>query len=177
MFQLNFAISIICFPGIIVHEFAHQLFCRLYGVAIYKVKYFQVRDTMGYVIHEIPPNPVHHMMISIGPFFVNTILGFIIAFPAAIPVIQFKSGTIFDYILLYLGVSIAMHAFPSIGDAQSIWNVLWKDKNTPRWLRLLCIPIVGIILAGAAGSMLLLHLVYGLFIACVLPLFIVGLCA
>ncbi|HEY9256455.1 metalloprotease family protein [Chitinophaga sp.] len=177
MFIPGIAITLITFPGVIVHEFAHQLFCRLFGVAIFEVKYFQVANPAGYVIHEIPRNPVHQLMISIGPFFVNTLLGFIIAFPAAIPVVQFESGTLFDYILLYLGISIAMHAFPSIGDAKSMWQILWHGKDTPIWLKILAIPVAGLIMIGALGSFFWLDLAYGIFVAIGLPKLIVVLCA
>jgi Putative zincin peptidase len=61
-------ITVITFPGIIVHELAHQLFCRLYKVPVFKVVYFQVESPNGYVIHEKPESKLQTVMISIGPF-------------------------------------------------------------------------------------------------------------
>jgi len=177
MFVPGILITMLTFPGVIVHEFAHQLFCRLFGVAIFEVKYFQVANPAGYVIHEIPRNPIHQLMISIGPFIVNSLLGLIIAFPAAIPVVVFKSGTLFDYVLLYLGISIAMHAFPSLGDAKSMWSILWHGENTPLWLKIVTVPVAGVILLGALGSFFWLDLAYGIFIAIGLPKIIIALCA
>src|SRR5262245_34082238 len=103
-------ISLATFPGVIVHEFAHLLFCRLYKVPVFKVVYFQVGNPAGYVMHEPADNKWHSIMISIGPFIVNTILGALIALPAALPVFTFDNATFIDYVLIYLGVSIAMHA-------------------------------------------------------------------
>ncbi|MFY0252915.1 metalloprotease family protein [Chitinophaga sp. 30R24] len=174
---LGLVISVLTFPGVIVHEFAHQLFCRLYGIAIFEVKYFQVGNPLGYVIHEIPRNPAQQLMISIGPFFVNTLLGLIIAFPAAIPVLQFNAGTPFDYILLYLGISIAMHAFPSLGDAQSMWYTLWHDENSTWWLKALSVPVAGLIMLGTIGSIFWLDLGYGILICTILPKYIISLFA
>jgi hypothetical protein len=177
MFVPGILITILTFPGVIVHEFAHQLFCRLFGVAVFEVKYFQVANPAGYVIHEIPRNPVHQLLISIGPFIVNSLLALIIAFPAAIPVSQFKSGTLFDYALLYLGISIAMHAFPSLGDAKSMWQILWHGENTPLWLKILAVPVAGLIMIGALGSFFWLDLAYGIFVSIGLPRILVGLFA
>lgn len=46
-------ISILTFPGIIVHEFAHMLFCRIRKVAVFDACYFRVGNPAGFVIkHE-----------------------------------------------------------------------------------------------------------------------------
>ena len=37
----GFIISLVTFPGVIVHELAHQIFCMLMKVPVYDVKYFQ----------------------------------------------------------------------------------------------------------------------------------------
>lgn len=39
----GFLISIATFPGVIVHEAAHQLFCRLTKVAVLDVCYFRLK--------------------------------------------------------------------------------------------------------------------------------------
>ncbi|RAJ85341.1 putative zincin peptidase [Chitinophaga dinghuensis] len=170
-------ITILTFPGVVVHELAHQLFCRLFGVAVFEVKYFQVGNPAGYVIHEQPKNPVHQLLISIGPFFLNTILGILIAFPAILPIAQFGEPNMLDYLMIYLGVSIAIHAFPSTGDANSIWQIVVHGENTPLWLKILCFPIVVIIYIGAIGSVIWLDFAYGVGVAVFLPLWIIKLIA
>jgi hypothetical protein len=172
----GFLISIVTFPGVIVHEFAHQLFCRLARVAIFDVCYFRVGNPAGYVVHEIPKKSYQNILIGIGPFFVNTIIGALIALPAAIPVIKFGSGSVIDYLLIYLGVSIAMHSFPSTGDAKSIWNSL-KENDTNIIVRIIAAPIVGLIFLCAAGSIIWLDLFYGVTVAMFLPNLIIGLLA
>ena len=126
---------------------------------------------MGYVIHEKPRNNFHATMISIGPFIINTVLGFIIAFPAALQY-KFNAATPLDYVLLYLGVSIAMHSFPSTGDAQSLWGQVSSDE-TPMLTKILVAPIVGIIYLGALGSFFWLDAIYGVAVAVGLPWLIV----
>lgn len=166
-------ISVITFPGVMVHELAHQLFCRLFGLAVFEVKYFGVENPAGYVIHEPPKSILQNVVISTGPFLVNTLIGSLIACPAAISLLKFKSSSqgpmiLIEYVLLWLGVSVAMHAFPSTGDAKSIWEEL-KRKETPIFYKIIITPIVGIIYLGAAGSMFWLDIIYGIAVAALIP--------
>lgn len=98
------------FPGVIVHEIAHQWFCRIFGVAILDVCYFRFGNPAGYVVHEHPVKPGQQIWIAIGPFLVNTVIGGIIAAPAAIQVFMLEAAGPVDFLLIWLGVSIAMHA-------------------------------------------------------------------
>src|SRR5437762_10128220 len=101
MFIPGQLIAILTFPGVIVHEAAHQLFCRLFRVAVLDVCYFRVGNPAGYVLHEIPAYPNQQIWIGIGPFLINTLVGALIAAPAAIPGIQFEAGDALDYLLLW----------------------------------------------------------------------------
>jgi hypothetical protein len=162
MFIPGILITVITFPGVIVHELAHQLFCRLYKIPVFKVVYFQAANPAGYVIHEAPENKWQQMMIGIGPFFVNTALGALIALPSSLSVMEFNHQAGFlDYILIYLGISIAMHAFPSTGDAASIWKSI-HENETPLFTKIVAYPIVGLIYLGALGSFFWLDLLYGI---------------
>jgi len=169
----GFLITLITFPGVIVHELAHQLFCRLYKVPVFQVVYIRIGNPAGYVLHEKPQNKWQSMMISIGPFFVNTILGALIALPAALPVYTFENANIFHYLLIYLGVSIAMHAFPSTGDAQSILTAI-KDPGTKLLTKIVGYPLIGLIYIGSIGRFIWLDLVYGIAIAVGLPNLIIA---
>lgn len=172
----GWVITIFTFPGVIVHEFAHQIFCRWMRVAIFDVCYFRIGTPAGYVVHEKPRTEMQHLVIGIGPFLVNTIIGALIAFPAAIPVLKFDSGNLLDYALVWLGVSIAMHAFPSTGDAQSIWQSI-KHEGAPLVVRALATPIVVLIYLGAFGSIFWLDLLYGAGVALLGPTVLIRLLA
>ncbi|MHB1001629.1 MAG: metalloprotease family protein [Armatimonadota bacterium] len=176
MFIPGWLISILTFPGVIVHEIAHQLFCRIYRVAVFDVCYFRFGNPAGYVIHEVPRSSFQHIMIGIGPFIINSVVGGLIAMFGVIPALQFESGGLFDYLMIWLGVSIAMHAFPSTGDAKSIWNALWSDKSSAA-TKLVGTPIVGLIYLGAAGSFFWLDLIYGVAVAYFIPNMIISIMA
>jgi len=61
-----------------------------------------------------------------------------------------------------------MHAFPSTGDANSIWRAL-NDKDTNLLVKVVGFPIVGLIYLGALGSFFWLDLLYGVGVAIELP--------
>jgi hypothetical protein len=173
MFIPGFLISILTFPGVIVHELSHQLFCRFYKVPVFQVVYFQLGNPAGYVVHEKTDNKWQTIMISAGPFVLNTLIGAIIAFPAALPVFVFDNAGLLDYFLIYLGVSIAMHAFPSTGDANNIWSCL-KEKDTSLWVKIFGYPLTVLIYIGSFGSVVWLDLLYGIGVAVGLPTLIVS---
>ena len=167
-------ISLATFPGVIVHELAHQLFCRWYKVPVFKVVYFQMDNPVGYVLHEQPREKWHSIMISVGPFIVNSIVGAIIALPAVIPVFELNDAGPLDILLIYLGVAIAMHAFPSTGDAQAILQSI-REKDTKPLIKIVGYPIVGLIYLGSLGSFFWLDLLYGMAVAVGLPYLFISL--
>lgn len=169
-------VTLFTFPGIIIHEVAHQFFCRFFRVAILEVCYFRLASPEGYIMHEPPRKPYQCLLIGMGPFFINSLLGILIAFPAVIPVWTFKSESAGDFFLIWLGLSIAMHAFPTTGDAKVIWKAVWSE-GTSLALRLIAIPLVGIIYLGAIGSVVWLDFIYAAAILMYLPNLIISLLA
>jgi hypothetical protein len=176
MFIPGEIIAFLTFPGVVVHEIAHQLFCRIFRVSVFDVCYYRYGNPAGYVIHEPPRKPFHHVLIGVGPFLLNSFIGAIIAFPAAIPVLKFESGTLLDYFLIWVGVSIAMHSFPSKGDAESI-SVAISAEGTSKLLRFVTKPILFFINIGTYGSVIWLDLAYGIGIAMALPTILIWLYA
>lgn len=167
-------IAFLTFPGVIVHEIAHQFFCRIFKVSVIDICYYRYENPSGYVIHELPSKVWQHVIIGIGPFIINSVIGAVISFPSAIQVIKFESGTIVDYFLVWLGVSIAMHSFPSRGDANSMWETI-NSNETPLLLRIFTVPIITLIYLGAYGSIIWLDLAYGYFVASLLPNLVISL--
>ena len=74
----GFIISWLTFPGVIVHELAHKLFCNYTGTPVRQVCYFRLGNPAGFVIHERPTSQWRHILIGIGPLFVTTVLAFIV---------------------------------------------------------------------------------------------------
>jgi hypothetical protein len=167
-FKRSSLINLLTFPGIIVHELSHQLFCRLFHIPVFKVVYFQTRNPAGYVLHEILDNKNQSIIITIGPFIINTLLGFIISLPAALPTFQISTAKPVDYVLVYLGFTLAMHAFPSNVDIKSSFSKT-KEKNTAFLIKIIGYPITGLIFCNTLKGFFWLELVYGLILSIGLP--------
>ncbi len=170
----GFLIAAVTFPGVMVHEFAHQIFCRLFRVPVYNVVYFQFKNPCGYVAHEPTERPLASFMISVGPFLVNTILGMLIVFPAAVVLTHFSVyNNPLMLFLGWLGISILMHAFPSTGDAKVMIHSILKNPNVNLGIKILVAPVIGLIYLGAVGSVVWLDFFYAVFMAMALPNLIV----
>ncbi|MDR1674498.1 MAG: metalloprotease family protein [Oscillospiraceae bacterium] len=174
----GFLIAIITFPGVIVHELAHQIFCRIRRVPVYEVKYFQFANPCGYVVHEPSDNPLTTFIIAIGPFIVNTLLGALILMPVSIEIMEFGgmrfeliSDVLFipKLICFWLGISIVMHAFPSTGDAKVLITNIMKNSDVNIFIKILVAPFIGLIYLGAVGSIIWLDLGYAIGIAVLMP--------
>lgn len=163
-------ISVITFPGVIVHELAHQLFCYLCGLKVYEVKYFQFSNPCGYVIHEGTDNPLKIFLTSMGPFFVNTILGLLIITPASIEVIAFDQyNNVLVLAIAWLGFSILMHAFPSTGDAKVMVDGILRNERVGILPKILAAPFVLLVYIGAIGSVFWLDAIYAGAVAMLIP--------
>jgi hypothetical protein len=100
--------------------------------------------------------------------FVNTLLGFALGFVTAWAHVDLDEHPLMG-VLWWLSVSIAMHSFPSVGDAKSIWQAVWSD-DAPFLATLIGTPLAGLIVLGAVGSIAWLDLLYGLCVAVGLPM-------
>ncbi len=154
-----FIVSILTFPGVIVHEMAHLMMCRIVGVKVHKVCYFRLGNPAGYVIHDMPRSAWASILIGIGPLFVNTILGALLGGPFFGKEI-IASNPITIYVIIWLGISIAMHSFPSTGDAKAIWTAVWS-RGAPVMTKIIGTPLVMLIWLGALGSIIYLDIIYG----------------
>jgi hypothetical protein len=162
-------ISLLTFPGVIVHEFAHMLFCKLRKVAVFDAVYFQWGDPAGYVIHENTNNFTTTFLISMGPFFVNTILCLLICLPAYMPIEVYNLEHPFSYFLVWLGVSIGMHAIPSDQDANNVYEQAKVSIKKGNVLALVSFPIVGLIYVFNLLRIVWADLIYGVGIGIWLP--------
>ncbi len=139
------AIAIVTFPGVIVHEFAHMLFCKLRKVVVFDACYFRVGNPAGYVVHEKTENFYTTFLISMGPFFINSLLCILICLPAYMPIKFFSIEQPLSYLLIWLGISIGMHAIPSNEDANHIFEQAKVYAKNMNLLAIISFPLVGFI--------------------------------
>ncbi len=138
-------------PGVVVHELAHEAACRLVGVPVLEVAYFRLGDPPGYVRHGQPDRYRESFVISVAPFLVNTVVAFgcfvglatIVAGVDAVGSAP-RSTLAAAAVLCWLGLAIGTEAFPSTGDARTLWN-----RSRAEWRRspsvLIGVPVVAVI--------------------------------
>lgn len=136
-------VSLLTFPGVIIHEWAHKKFCDWLNIPVIKVVYFSFfKNPAGYVIHQKPKTYKETFWISVGPLILNSVLTLVLGLIAAnMP----DDG--WSYILIiWLALSIGMHSFPSDGDMEHISYAskiaLGQQKS---FLHYLAFPFVWII--------------------------------
>jgi len=119
----GWVIALITFPGVILHEYGHKKFCDWTKTVVYRVKYFQFfSQTAGYVVHAEPVGLKSSFLITIGPLIINTIICLFLPFIGLI----IGMDSWFGLLLVWIGLSAGMNAFPSDTDAD---NFLQKVKG------------------------------------------------
>ncbi|SEH13186.1 Putative zincin peptidase [Natronorubrum sediminis] len=165
-------------PGVVVHEFAHKQACDAAGVPVAEVVYFRLGDPPGYVRHHHPKRYRTSFLISVAPFLVNTIislvafLGFawlvtttvdVASVSAAVADLRVAPPETLALVGLsgWLGLSVGMQAFPSTGDAKTLWT-----RSSSEWrqspLVLLGVPVVVVIYVANLLSWLWADVLYAL---------------
>lgn len=165
----GFLIAALTFPGVIVHEAAHMFFCRLRKVAVFDVVFFQFDQTAGYVTHEHTDDFKSTFLISMGPFFINTLFCFLICFPAYLPISYFHTGGPLDYFLMWLGLSIGMNAIPSNQDANNLWDQAKERVKAYDPLAIISMPLIVLIYIFNVLRFFWADLIYGVAIGVGLP--------
>jgi hypothetical protein len=170
----GFLVTWATFPGVIVHEAAHMLFCKLRHVAVLDVCFFRFGNPAGYVAHEEIDNFSSAFLVCIGPFLINSLLCILICFPAFLPMKVFGVEEPLSYFLLWLGVSIGMHAFPSTQDANVLLVQAKKAVRSLHPLAILSFPLVLVIYTVNVLSIFWADFFYGVFLGLGLPALLLG---
>ena len=114
--------QIILFPGVVIHELSHFVFCLLSGARVHNVEFFS--PSGGSVTHSKPKLPVIGMfLISLAPFLVGITLVYFL-YPQLI-VFDSSQSTLWliisKVIISYLLVAIIISMFPSGRDFKNAW--------------------------------------------------------
>ncbi len=108
-------ISVLTFPGIIVHELAHKLACLISGVKVVETRLLDTETFGGYVEYEQPTSYNSTFIITVAPLIINSAIAAVLFYVA----LELATG-VMTAILIYLGICVGMHAFPSHTDANNL---------------------------------------------------------
>jgi hypothetical protein len=158
-------IGCVTFPGIVVHQAGRKLLCHATGTEVVEVVWFQWAHPMGYLVHEDPDAVWKQYLIGLGPLFVNTGCAVVLSL-MAMPFVPKGPAPIGlpCLMLLWMAISVGMHAFPNTTDARSLWALAWESEDAPLWTRVLSVPFVGAVYLGAFLRFFWLDLIYGLLV-------------
>ncbi|WP_256301248.1 hypothetical protein [Haloarchaeobius salinus] len=111
----NLVVTALLAPGIVAHEFAHELACRLLGVPVHGSAYLNPLASDAYVDHEPIESFPADAAVALAPLVVNTGLA-LAAFGGAVVL----AGTPLWPLLVWVGGTLALTAFPSHTDTESL---------------------------------------------------------
>jgi Putative zincin peptidase len=163
-------ITVLTFPGVIVHEAGHLFFCRLFGLQVYNVCFFQFKNPAGYVIHENSDNFTAQFFVSMGPFISNTLLCVLFCTAAFLPVWELKIVDPLAYFFYWLGISIGMHAFPSTTDLKHLWQRAPALAKKGNLLAILSLPLAGLLVVLNYARVVWADLGYGILVGVLGPI-------
>lgn len=109
-------ISILTFPGVVIHEWAHKQWCQWLGVQVHKVQYFRLSSPAGFVLHDAPETYKQTFWISIGPLTLNSAIAVVVSYIAS----QTIAESPLQMMLYWIALSSGMHAFPSDHDMSNV---------------------------------------------------------
>jgi hypothetical protein len=135
-------------PGIVSHEAAHLLACRLAGVEVVGSSVLNPFAADAYLDHERVTSFPVDLFVAVAPLLLNTALA-LAAFEIA-PAVDTPFLAVPCY---WLGVCFALTAFPSVGDTETLFETA---DRLPRPLRplgyLLAAPLrLFTVIPGSAG--------------------------
>jgi hypothetical protein len=119
---------------------------------------------MGYVLHERPASAIQHILVATSPFFVSSILALAISFAACLfNISTFPPETrgMVTFLGVWLSFSTALHAFPSSGDT----DALWEDVRNPEigfLAKTVLVPAVGLLRLVQLGPRCFLDVLFAL---------------
>lgn len=155
---LGMIVTWVTFPGVILHEWSHKFFCDRAGIPVYEVKYFSFGNPAGYVRHGAITRYRDAFLTTIAPFIINTIFALIMFIVPALNI-----NNVVNLLFIWLGVSFAMHAFPSDGDAKNLWaysKQVWRSNL----FALIGFPVVAIIIIANLLRFFWFDLIYAVFL-------------
>jgi len=166
----GFLISIVTFPGVIIHEAAHLFFCKRFRLRVYDVCFFRVGNPAGYVAHEQTSDFNALFFVGMGPFFINTLLCVVFCTAAFLPVWELKIEDPFAYFFYWLGLSIGMHAFPSTVDLSHLWAEAPGRAGKGNLLAIISLPVIVVLYVLNFARVIWADLGYGIAVGILGPI-------
>ncbi len=171
----SFIPSLMTFPGVVLRQLTHMGFCRLLGVKVLDVRFFRYDTPAGYVLHEMPKGLGAALVLAIGPLLVHTLVGFALCVLALVPFHSYDSSVgALEIFQLWLGLSIAMHAFPPMRDGNNLWQLTKNETARHGALVRISFPIIGFLRIAQRLTLFGFDVAYAALIGLWIPWILLG---
>lgn len=131
-------VKFICFPGSLVKGFLEHLFCRILGIPVEFSDYLERNELAGHCEHMLAEK--HSFAICFWPHIIMLILGTVVAFPSAVNIFYLGTTDPLSIILLYIGITFLVSAFPLVEDALKMWSDIFDGDMKKSKKILLAVP-------------------------------------
>lgn len=128
------------FPGAIVARLAQYLIVRFTATPVVAVRWFEPEIPAGTVVAGPTSAAWKAALIGLGSFLLITALGIAFAFRATLQVTELGEMSGIDFLQVWLGVAIAVHAVPATEEIHRMWSDMAGGRSATA-LKLLTAPL------------------------------------
>ena len=157
------------FPGVVVRQTVKFGLCRMMRLAVLESCYFQFENPCGFVRPEPAASVVADIVFVVVPFVVCSLLGSCLALPAVIPVVSYGETLPPYLVVIWLGISVASHAFPDGEDAKRLWK---STRASSAAARFVATPFALFTSLGAVGRIAWVDFAFGAAVVVWVPMVI-----
>lgn len=176
-FALGYIATIVTFPGIIIKVLFQDIAYRLMNIPVYTIKYAYMNNETGetgQLDAEIIENYGKNLFAALFPLFINSVLGFVLSLPSLYNIVFIEAAGVLDYILLWLGISIAANAFPTSALIEHIHQKTHFYVSNGIMALYLLYPLIWLMQLVKGLRLFWLECLYGVIVGFLLPLWFWG---
>lgn len=179
MFIPGQLVTLLTFPGVVMHEITHRFMCDVLGISVYDINYFSINNSRaGYVYHHKTDTVIQSLLIGFAPLLINSFFCMLFTLPYSSSLSVTGDGISYygSMLLWWVGMSMGINAFPSNQDVDNVLTTV-EEQNIHIVIHQLCFLICGLMKFFNCLRFVFLDVVYAFVISFILPYFIFGQCA
>jgi hypothetical protein len=169
MSTLEMLVSLLTFPGVIVHQALRLFFCKRRRVAVTDMCFLRAGNPTGYITHEEAAEFNPAFSVCMGPLLVGSLLCAVTCWPAYWPLRVCEVWHPFTFFLLWLGISIGTHVFPSKEEANDFSRHIGEELVGLNLRVVLTLPLLPLVKLATRTSPVFVGFIYALVLGWGLP--------
>lgn len=102
--------------------------CKKHGVPVEDARTLKFNEMCGHIEHELPKSYKVASIIALRPLLLLFIIGSFILVPASIQIFYVGDLSVFNFLLLWVGISLWTNLFPSVENALNVKHLSGNKK-------------------------------------------------